>query len=93
MTKYISLVFNEDLHRDEIQKFKQVHGCVGVSGYRDTLNMYFKEIDRVSLISLSRALQEAFVRTGVQVILTNTTLDSNLTRHAIYEALQEEVAI
>jgi hypothetical protein len=89
--KYISLVFDEDLHRDEVSQFKAVHGCIGVSSYKNTVNVYFKQLDRTSLLSLARTVQSQLVHTGTEVKLENSTLDSSASTVHIYEALKCEV--
>jgi hypothetical protein len=88
--KYISLAFNEDVHRDEIAQFKAVPGCTGVSSYKNTVNVYFRTIDRPGLRSLAVLLQRQLATTGNDVQLANATINSADSRQSIYEALREE---
>jgi hypothetical protein len=90
MTKCLSLVFNEDLHRDDVERFKTVPGCTGVSVYRNTLNVYFRKLDRLQLIALASAVHTQLAYTGADVLLKEGTLNSTAKTSSIYEALRQE---
>jgi hypothetical protein len=89
--KYISLEFSEDLHRHEVDSFKTVRHCTGVSAYRNTLNMYFKTIDRTTLLSLAQALHRHLSYIGTDVSLKDATFDSSVSTAFIYQTLRAEV--
>ena len=89
--KYISLVFEEDLQRDDIERLKTVKGCLGVSAFKNTVNLYFRHIDHATIHSLTLAVQAQLVTAGTQLALTNAILDARATRANIYEAIRDEV--
>jgi hypothetical protein len=90
MTKYLTLVFNEDVQREEIEQLKNVPGCTGVATYKNTVNLYFKRLDRPVLRRLAIELQRQLVYTGADVQLQHSTINGAASRQNIYEALREE---
>jgi hypothetical protein len=92
MTTALSFVFGDDLQRDEIERFKAIPNCIGVSSFKNTLNVYFRSLDRKSLLYLAFLLQEEMVQHG-EIMLNNSTLSESNTAQDIYSALRSEVAI
>jgi len=90
---YISLVFDEDIDTNDLSVFKRAPGCIGVSAYKNTLNLYFKSLSRNTLFSLALVLHQHLERKCAGLLLTASTLDSSATTTSIYEALREEAAI
>ncbi len=91
--KYISLVFDEDLHRNDVEAFKDVHDCMGVSAYRNTVNLYFKNFDRLALLSLATVLQHQLVGGGSSVQLQGHSVGGDASIREIYGSLREELAL
>lgn len=91
--KYISMVFDEDIDKNQLALFENVPGCVGVSAYKNTLNMYFKMLTRNTLFQLAIVLHAYLAKEGNNLMITSTALDSSATTNNIYEALREEAAI
>lgn len=91
--KYLSLSFEEDLDRHDIERFKAVAGCTGVSAYKNTINLYFRHLSRQGLFSLALVLQERLAAQHAGVILTNTSLAREASAQSIYAALRTEAEI
>lgn len=92
MAQYLSFVFAEDIDTADLDVFRRVHGCIGVSNYKNTLNLYFRTISRNTLFNLSLALHQHLAR-GYDLVLNTVTVDETVSAANIYEALREEVAI
>ena len=90
--KHISLVFEDDLQREDIETLKTVRGCLGVSAYRNTVNLYFRTLDTVALASLATVLRRQITDTGIPITLAQATLDENTSTSMIYAAIRSEVA-
>ena len=93
MTTAISLIFGEDLQRDDIEQFKAIHNCIGVSGYKNTVNVYFSQLERKSLMHLALLLHRELLAVGHSIYMQNTTMNELTSAHEIYHALREEAAI
>lgn len=91
--RYISVSFHEDLHRDDTERFKHIAGCLGVSSYRNTLNLYFKTITRQTLFHLALALQQHVNEQGSGVLLAGQEFTLGAQTQAIYGALREEALL
>lgn len=90
--KNISLVFQDDVQRDDITTLKTVRGCLGVSAYKNTVNLYFRRIDRTTLASLALATQRILAVNGAALSLTTGEFDSRASSRELYTALREEAA-
>jgi hypothetical protein len=51
----ISLVFQDDVHRDDLDLLERIPGCLGASAYRNTVNVYFRDADRATLLAVTLA--------------------------------------
>jgi hypothetical protein len=88
--KHISLVFEDDLQREDLDNLKTIRGCLGVSAYRNTVNLYFRRLDTVALTSLALVLRKHLAHTGMPVALGSATLDETASTAHIYAALRSE---
>ncbi len=88
--KHISLVFEDDVQREDIDALKAVRGCLGVSAFRNTVNLYFRHIDTVALASLATVVRKQITGAGVPVTLSQATLDEEASTAMIYAALRAE---
>lgn len=90
--KNISLVFQDDVQRDDIEALKTVRGCLGVSAYKNTVNLYFRRIDRATLASLALATQRILAMNATALSLLAGEFSSESSSREIYAALREEAA-
>ena len=86
----ISLVFEDDVQRDDIETLKAVRGCMGVSAYKNTVNLYFRKADRTTIAALALAVHRVLVTAGATLATSNATFDSATASRDIYSALQAE---
>lgn len=91
--KYLSLVFEDDLHSEDIDTLKTVRGCLGVSAYKNTVNLYFKQIDTVALTSLALVLRRQLSSTHLPISLGSETFSEEMPMASIYAALREEASV
>ena len=75
---------------DDIDALKTVRGCLGVSAYRNTVNLYFRSLDTVALASLATVLRKQITTTGIPITLAQATLDGASSTANIYTALRAE---
>lgn len=88
--KNISLVFQDDVQRNDIATLKSVRGCVGISAYKNTVNLYFRRIDRVTLVALAFAAQRILAMNATALSLTAGEFSSESSSRELYVALREE---
>jgi hypothetical protein len=67
-----------------------VPGCLGVSAYKNTLNLYFRRIDHSTLYTLAIALHDQLVLTGTAVLLSGTSIGGQTSTTELYGALRAE---
>jgi hypothetical protein len=91
--KYISLVFEDDLQPEDIDTLKTVRGCLGVSAYKNTVNLYFKRLDTVALTSLALVLRKQISATHIPVSLGSETFSEETSTAGIYTALRGEAIV
>jgi len=89
--KNISLVFQDDVQRKDIAQLKTVRGCYGVSAYKNTVNLYFKRVERTTLLSLTLVVQQILTANATGLALTNGEFDAAASSRDLYVALREEV--
>jgi hypothetical protein len=90
--KNLSLVFQDDVQRHDLDALKTVRGCLGVSAYKNTVNLYFKRLDRTTLLALALATQRILAMNATGLSLTAGEFDSAASSRQIYAALREEAA-
>jgi hypothetical protein len=88
--KNISLVFQDDAQQDDLAMLKTVRGCLGVSAYKNTVNLYFRRIDRTTLLSLALVTQRILAMNATGLALTAGEFDSGASSRELYAALREE---
>jgi hypothetical protein len=88
--KNISLVFQDDVQRNDLETLKTVKGCLGVSAYKNTVNLYFRRIDRVTLVSLALVAQRILAMNATALSLTAGEFSSESSSRELYAALREE---
>ena len=91
--KHISLVFEDDVQREDIDALKNVRGCLGVSAFKNTVNLYFRNLDATALASLAAILRRQITATGVPITMNQATLDESTSTSMIYAAIRSEVAV
>ena len=88
--KSISLVFQDDVQRDDLSVLKTIHGCLGVSAYKNTVNLYFRKIDRTTLLAIALVTQRILAMNATALSLTAGNFDSAASSRELYTALREE---